>query len=151
MNRRYFISSLMLVGTAPMFSDIALAAASAIDTGVISGVALGGYDAVSYFQGGPMAGDPEKVFSWQGAQWYFTSAENLAAFKADPQKYAPQYGGYCAFAVSKGSTAKGDPKVFTIVNGKNFINLSTSVQALWKKDIPGNITAADANWPSLHN
>jgi hypothetical protein len=100
MNRRYFISCLMLVGTATMFSDIALAAASAIDTGVISGVALGGY---------------------------------------------------CAFAVSKGSTAKGDPKVFTIVNGKNFINLSSSVQALWKKDIPGNITAADANWPSLHN
>jgi YHS domain-containing protein len=151
MNRRNILASFAFVGATLALGNISLAASPAIDTGILPGVALGGYDAVSYFQGGPIAGDPAKAITWQGAKWYFSTDDNLAAFKAAPEKFAPQYGGYCAFAVAKGSTAKGDPKVFSIVDGKNYVNLSTSVQSLWKKDIPGNISAADANWPGLHN
>jgi hypothetical protein len=151
MNRRKIFSSIAFVGAGFVLNSLAQAASPAIDTGIIAGVAEGGYDAVSYFQGGPKAGDPTKVVEWNGVKWYFSSDENLAAFKAAPEKYAPQYGGYCAFAVSKGATAKGDPNVYTIVDGKNYLNLSSSVQTMWKKDIPGNIVAADKNWPGLHN
>ncbi len=148
MNKRnlfgLFAASVLMLASAPTF------AAEPVFTGIVAGVGSGGYDAVSYLQpDGPKMGDPSKVATWNGAKWYFTSDENLAAFKAAPEKYAPQYGGYCAFAVSKGSLAKGDPKIFTVVDGKVYLNLSSSVQQLWKSDIPGNITAANSKWPKL--
>jgi hypothetical protein len=78
-------------------------------------------------------------------------AENLALFKSDPAQYAPQYGGYCAYAVSKGATASTEPEAWTIVNGKLYLNFSLSVQKRWRKDIPGHIKAADNNWPDVLN
>ena len=72
-------------------------------------------------------------------------------FRASPQRYAPQYGGYCAWAVANGYTAKGDPNAWSVVDGKLYLNFSKSVRRQWSKDIPGNISKGDANWPSVLN
>ena len=114
------------------------------------GKAIDGYDPVAYFkQGKPVEGDSDYTTEWMGAKWYFASAADRDAFARDPEKYAPQYGGYCAWAVSQGYTAKSDPDAWKIVNGKLYLNYSADVQATWVKDIPGNITKADANWPKI--
>ena len=86
---------------------------------------------------------------YDGAVWRFASAENREAFAANPVQYAPQYGGYCAWAVSQGYTASTDPEAWRIVDGKLYLNYSRSVQQKWEQDIPGNITAGDANWPKV--
>lgn len=117
---------------------------------VQGGLALGGYDPVSYHQDGqPTRGKPEFETEWMNASWRFSSAENLAAFTADPERYAPAYGGYCAFAVSKGSLQPGDPKIWRIVDDRLYLNLSPSTQAKWEADIPGSVASADQNWPQL--
>lgn len=115
-----------------------------------SGLAIKGYDPVAYFtEKSPVKGKAEHAFVYMEAKWLFASAENLAAFKANPAKYAPQYGGYCAYAVAKGSTAKIDPEAWKIVDGKLYLNYSKSIQKKWEKDISGYIQAADANWPNV--
>ncbi|MFT4743428.1 MAG: hypothetical protein ACI91Z_001403, partial [Yoonia sp.] len=86
---------------------------------------------------------------WKGAQWRFSSAGNLDIFEANPMAYAPQYGGYCAFALSKGALATTDPDAWTIYDGKLYLNYSTNVRKIWSQDIPGNIALADANWPTI--
>ncbi|WP_252023669.1 YHS domain-containing (seleno)protein [Vibrio sp. SCSIO 43136] len=114
------------------------------------GNAIKGYDPVAYFTVGKATkGDSDFVYEWQGADWKFSSQQNLEAFKANPDKYAPQYGGYCAWAVSKGYTAKIDPQAWHIHDGKLYLNYSKSVQADWLEDIPGNIAKGDRNWPAL--
>lgn len=121
-----------------------------IYTGIFSSLAVGGYDAVAYFkENRPVKGKPEFATQFKGATWQFASADNLNAFKANPAAYAPQFGGYCAWAVSQGYTASGDPLVWNIVNGRLFLNYDKSVQATWSKDIPGNIAKADKNWPGV--
>jgi YHS domain-containing protein len=114
-----------------------------------SKVAVGGYDAVSYFAGAPVKGDPNFATVWKGAEFRFASAANLAKFKADPAAYAPQYGGYCAWAVAGGYTAKGDPLAWRVVNGKLYLNYDANVQKRWAADIPGNIAKGDRNWPQV--
>jgi YHS domain-containing protein len=119
-------------------------------TGTFSSLAVSGYDPVAYFTDGkPIEGSSAFEYEWKGAAWRFASAENLAAFEADPEKYAPQYGGYCAWAVSQGYTASADPDVWRIVDGKLYLNYSRAVQQKWERDIPGNISKADANWPKV--
>ncbi|MFI5317240.1 MAG: YHS domain-containing (seleno)protein [Myxococcota bacterium] len=114
------------------------------------GLALSGYDPVAYFKvGAPVAGFSEFEFEWQGATWRFANAENLALFRADPERYAPQYGGYCAWAVSNGDTASSDPEAWKIVGGKLYLNYSRAIQERWQGDVPGNIRRADASWPHL--
>lgn len=115
-----------------------------------SKLALDGHDAVAYFKTGkPTKGQPQHAVSWNGVAWHFASAENRAAFEANPQAFAPQYGGYCAWAVSEGYTAKGDPNVWRIVDGKLYLNYNASVQVNWAKDIPGRIAKGDKNWPKV--
>jgi hypothetical protein len=115
-----------------------------------NGAAINGYDPVAYFtQTSPQKGSLDHSLNWQGAIWLFQSAENKALFEANPGKYAPQYGGYCAYAVSKGATAKTEPDAWTIQNGKLYLNYNTEVRSLWKLDVPGNISRADANWPAV--
>ncbi len=115
-----------------------------------SGTAIDGTDPVSYFSDGrPVAGDAGITHKWNGATWRFTSAENRDRFAASPEKYAPQYGGYCAWAVSQGYTASTDPDAWSIVDGKLYLNYSKSVQKNWEKDVPGHITSADKNWPKV--
>ena len=114
------------------------------------GVAVDGTDVVAYFtQGAPAAGDEAITFDYMGATWRFSSEANRDLFAADPAAYAPQYGGYCAYAVSQGYTASTVPEAWTIVEDKLYLNFSTSVRRRWERDIPGHIMAADANWPAV--
>jgi YHS domain-containing protein len=114
------------------------------------GLALSGYDPVAYFTTGkPTPGSADFTFEWMGATWRFASAADRDAFRADPTRYAPQYGGYCAWAVSQGHTASSDPEAWRIVGGKLYLNYSRDVQAQWQTDVPGNIRRADRNWPGL--
>ena len=114
------------------------------------GVAVKGYDVVAYFQEKmPVKGSDDHVHTHMGAKYYFSSAANRDLFKADPEKYLPQYGGYCAWAVSQGDKADIDPKAWKIVDGKLYLNYNAKIQKKWEKDIPGLIAAADKNWPGL--
>ena len=114
------------------------------------GLAIAGYDPVAYFTSGkPVEGTAEHTHDWNGATWRFASAANRTAFVKDPNKYAPQYGGYCAFGVSRGYAVKVDPTAWKIVDGKLYLNYSKDVQTQWSEDVPGNITKGDANWPKL--
>ncbi|MEX2644249.1 MAG: YHS domain-containing (seleno)protein [Acetobacterales bacterium] len=116
------------------------------------GVAIGGYDPVAYFNAGkPVEGSSEHALEWSGVTWRFASAANRDAFAAEPGKYAPQYGGFCAWAVSQGYTAPVDPDAWKIVDGKLYLNYSKGVQANWEKGIPGHIRAADGNWPGIRD
>ena len=140
--------------TALVLTPLAAAPASAekapIYTGVFSNVAVGGYDAVSFFQeSGGIEGSKDFTTKYNGAEFRFASQENLDAFLESPEAYAPQYGGYCAWAVSQGYTAKGSPKHASVVNGKLYLNYNAKVQSDWKKDIPGFIEKADQNWPKV--
>lgn len=119
-------------------------------TGLVANTAVGGYDPVSYFTGGrPVAGSDTITLEHDGATWRFAKEENRAAFRADPARYAPQFGGYCAFAVAQGYTAKGDPNAWKIVGGKLYLNYDKAVQATWEKDAKELITKAEANWPEI--
>jgi hypothetical protein len=121
-----------------------------IFTGLVKGVAVGGYDPVAYFtEGKAVAGKPEISIEHEGAAWRFASAANRDAFTADPARYAPQYGGYCAYAVAKGYTAKGDPNAWSVVGGKLYLNYNRPTKAEWEKDTAGYIRSADANWPGV--
>ena len=126
------------------------ALAGKVNKSFLGGVAIEGYDPVAYFTDGkPVVGSKDFEYRWSDATWRFASAEHRDAFAADPAKYAPQYGGYCAYAVSQGATADGDPNAWSVVNGRLYLNLSKAIQARWQKDIPGYIKAADANWPKI--
>ncbi len=114
------------------------------------GLALRGYDAVAYFtEGKPVAGRAEFQHKWNGAVWQFSSAANRDAFTKNTEKYAPQYGGYCAYAVSRGYTADGDPQVWKIVDGKLYLNYNQEARQLWEADISSNIAKGDENWPKF--
>ena len=114
------------------------------------GTAIDGTDPVSYFTAGrPIEGKSNITFEWNGATWRFASEENRDRFAADPEKYAPQYGGYCAWAVSQGYTASTDPQAWSIVDNKLYLNFSKAVQKQWEQDIPGHIDAANKNWPDV--
>ncbi len=148
--RPFLATALISIG---LLSHVAVAPAAAADpvsTGTFGNLAVSGYDPVAYFaQGKPVEGRSVLEYEWNDATWRFSSAENLAAFKASPEAYAPQYGGYCAWAVSQGYTAKSDPDAWRIVDGKLYLNYSKDIQKRWAQDIPGNIAKADANWPKV--
>ena len=114
------------------------------------GVAIRGYDPVAYFdQGKPVEGSSDHSLAWQGVTWHFASAEHLQAFRANPETYAPEYGGFCAYAVAKGQLASVDPTAWKIVDGKLYLNYSHSIQDKWEEDVPGYIQSAEMNWPEL--
>lgn len=115
-----------------------------------SGLAIGGYDPVAYFTDGkPVKGRAAHQVMWKGAVWFFASAAHREAFEADPRRFAPQFGGYCAYAVSRGYTAKTDPEAWKVHEGRLYLNYSTRVRSLWARDIPGNIALARENWPDV--
>jgi YHS domain-containing protein len=112
------------------------------------GAALHGYDPVSYFDAGmPTSGKPQYVYTYKGSNFRFASAENRNKFIADPEKYAPQYGGFCALGTANGYKVSTQPDAFKVVDGKLYLNHDRKVLDIWKQDIPGNVTRADANWP----
>ncbi|MDB9316655.1 YHS domain-containing (seleno)protein [Nodularia spumigena] len=113
-------------------------------------LALKGFDPVAYFQQGkPIAGNPNFTYQWANVNWRFSTAQNRDLFAKNPEKYAPQYGGFCAWAVSQGYTAPIDPNAWKIVEGKLYLNADLRIQKRWERDIPGNIKKADKNWPGL--
>ena len=119
-------------------------------TAIFSDQAIRGYDTVAYFtEGKPVEGDDKFSTEYNEATWLFSSQENLDLFKADPEKYAPQYGGYCAYAVSQNSTASIKPELFTIHDGKLYLNYNESINKKWVADKESFIVQADANWPAL--
>lgn len=153
MKRRLFIlsSGFAVIGAAIAASPVVRAEeTSRWFTGLVEGVAVGGYDPVAYFtEGRPRRGDPSISLTHDGAEWHFASIDNRAAFMADPARYAPQFGGYCAYAVAEGYTAKGEPDVWDIVDGKLYLNYSRGVQRTWKRDVPGYVASGEKNWPGL--
>ena len=115
-----------------------------------SDTAIRGYDTVAYFtEGEPVEGSDEFATEWQGATWRFASQEHLDLFEADPEKYAPQYGGYCAYGVAGGYLVKIEPELWTIVDDELYLNYDDDVQEKWVKDIPGFIATADGNIDDL--
>lgn len=141
---------LAAVALASLAAPAAMADKDPIYTGAFSNVAVEGHDPVAYFtEGKPVKGDRDFQTTYMGAQFRFSSAENLALFEANPEKYAPAYGGYCAWAVAQGKTAKGDADNWKIVDGKLYLNFNKSIQRKWEADIEGFITSADANWPTV--
>ena len=115
-----------------------------------NGIAIDGSDAVAYFDGqGPVPGSSDHSLMWNGAQWLFSSADNLAAFTADPEAFAPQYGGYCAWAAAQGYVAPTHPNAWTIYEGKLYLNANRRIRSRFEKDIPGFIQSADDNWPGI--
>lgn len=115
-------------------------------------LAIFGTDPVAYFtQGQAITGQPEHQHEWGGVIWQFVSADHLELFSQNPEKYAPQYGGYCAWAVSQGAKAPSDPQAWSIVNGKLYLNLNQTIQARWEKNAESHIAQADENWPAIAN
>lgn len=124
----------------------------AINTSFANGLAIGGYDVVAYFvEGKAREGRSDFSHRWMGEQWHFLSPEHRDVFIANPLKYAPQYGGHCAWAVSQGYVHTVDPEAWTIVDGKLYLNYSKSIQAGWRRDRASAIARADANWPKLQS
>jgi hypothetical protein len=112
--------------------------------------AIRGYDPVAYFtEARPVKGSKQFTHRWNGAEWRFASDENRARFAAAPEKYAPQYGGYCAYGVAGGYAVKIEPDAWSVVDGKLYLNYDRGVQASWQKDAPGFIRKANANWPGV--
>ncbi|MFT6559712.1 YHS domain-containing (seleno)protein [Sneathiella sp.] len=116
----------------------------------VFGWAAEGYDVVAYFtERRPVEGLSEFKYQWQGVNWRFSSAENRDLFAKEPSRYAPQFGGYCAYAVSQGYTASVIPEAWSIVDDKLYLNYSKGVQTIWEKDIPGYISMATEHWPKI--
>ena len=112
--------------------------------------AIKGYDTVAYFKDSKaLKGNESFTVQWHDMTWYFATKENKDLFAAGPEKFAPQYDGYCAWALTESRKAITDPEVWKIVDGKLYLNCSKSAYEKWSKDIPGNIRKADANWLKL--
>ncbi|MEP3051267.1 MAG: YHS domain-containing (seleno)protein [Erythrobacter sp.] len=141
---------------AALAAPLTLAVPANADGGIFVGtsgtsIAVSGYDAVSYFQGSgvPVQGDARFKVEHNGAEWHFSSQANADAFASNPAAYAPQYGGHCAWAMSRGSLAPGDPQLYRIVDGKLYLNFRDDVQRTWLSDIPGFISKADVAWVDI--
>ncbi|OEF30026.1 YHS domain-containing (seleno)protein [Vibrio rumoiensis] len=146
-----YLTLTLLLATQALFSTQALAASDPIYTGYFSSKALEGYDSVAYFtEGKPVKGNKAFKTTYQGADWLFSSQEHLDLFTGDPEKYAPQYGGYCAWALgSEKQLAPGDPLQWTVYNGKLYVNYDKSVKEKWLPNKDTFIKSADAQWPAI--
>jgi hypothetical protein len=112
-----------------------------------SDMAIKGYDTVEYFKTGKaLKGNELFTFKWHDMTWFFSTKENRDLFAANPEQYAPQYDGYCAWAMTEARKAQTDPEIWKIVNGKLYLQCSQASYEKWSRDIPGNIKKADMNW-----
>lgn len=115
-------------------------------------LAIRGYDTVAYFTDSQaVEGSKDYEYEWKGATWRFINANNQKLFEENPEAYAPQYGGYCAYAVADNDTASVDPTQWAIIDGKLYLNYNRKIQEDWLKDTAGFIERADRNWPGLLN
>lgn len=142
----------MMAAVVLLAMPVAALAKSEVNQSFLGAVAIEGTDPVAYFtEQKAVKGSSAYGHRWKGAQWRFKNAANRDLFSAQPEKYAPQFGGYCAWAVSQGYTAGIDPEAWTVHQGKLYLNYSKGVRADWAKDIPGNIEKANKNWPKVLN
>lgn len=145
LSRRFFLAT----GLALAATGTAFAGSASIYTDG-SGAAASGYDVVAYFtEQRPVDGSDAYTAQYEGATWRFSSAENRDLFIAQPTRYAPQYGGYCAYAVAKGATASTVPEAWKIVDGKLYLNYSTGIKSRWEGQQSEFIATADRNWPGV--
>jgi len=154
-SRRAFLTVLAVAGLAAAIPTAGLAFDES-STSVLNvdkdNVMLHGYDAVAYqTENRPVKGSPAFTAAWQGATYRFASAANRDTFVADPARYAPQYGGFCAMGVALEKKFDGDPELFKVVDGKLYLNVSPEAVKVWNKDIPGNVSKAEANWPAIQD
>lgn len=151
MKPRTLVVALLMAASPMLILPAPAAAEPPVYTDLFSDVAVQGYDPVAYFKDGkPSKGSKDFTAEYKGATFRFVSAANRDAFLGDPEKYAPQYGGYCAWAVSQGYHAKGDARFWKIVDDKLYLNYNGAVQEKWEGDIPGFIAQADKTWPDLN-
>ena len=156
------LSSILLLGTVSTVSSIprtgqrAVANPASETTGhsaaifAEDGIAIRGTDPVAYFtEGRPVQGVQDYAYEWQGVTWLFSSAKHRDLFASNPEAYAPQYGGFCAYGVSQGALVSIVPEAWAIEDGKLYLNFSSDVQQLWQENIPGYISQADKAWPQL--
>lgn len=138
---------------------IAIAAVSLMSTAAFAGdffetdgAALHGYDPVAYFvAAAPQKGQAQYSYEYKGSKFYFASEANRRAFMEAPEKYAPQFGGYCAYGTSQGYKVSTQPDAFAVVKDKLYLNYNKKVQEIWRQDVPGNIERAEKNWPEVQN
>ena len=151
LNRRTLLLLLGLLAAPALPAAAAEAPSHPVNTlGSADHVAIRGTDPVAYFtDGGPRQGKAEFAAQHDGATWWFASAEHKAVFAADPDKYMPAYGGFCAYGTSRGYLVKIEPEAWTIVDGRLYLNYDLGVRDIWAKDPKGYIGQADSNWPKL--
>lgn len=147
---RFAFLGLLGLGLAFSAAPVLAAAPAAPVSASEQGLAIRGYDPVAYFTAGrPVAGSADHEYRWNGATWRFASAESRARFAADPDAYAPRFGGYCAWAVSQNYLAPGDPQVWRIVDGRLYLNFNARAKMLWEADLEGAVARGSANWPGV--
>jgi len=133
-----------------LLSSTSAYAVDEINTTYFGNLAIKGYDPVAYFtENRPIEGDKKFEYKWKNATWRFSSEHNLSLFKTHPEQYEPQYGGYCAYAVAKDSTADIDPNQFTVHEGRLYLNYNKKVNIKWLADRNAFILEANRNWPKL--
>ena len=143
-------ATLAVAAAALGLRSVSLAQKPAGAVNISGGFAIQGFDPVAYFtEGRPRRGAVTHAYEWQGARWLFVSEANRARFAAEPARYAPIYGGFCAYGVASGYKVAIDPNAWAIVDGRLYLNYSMSVQRSWQADVPGFIAKADAAWPGL--
>ena len=140
--------------SAAMLSPAALAVPAFADSAPIytplrNHIAVGGYDTISYFSGKPMKGNKRYTTDYKDATWRFSTRANLDLFRANPEAFIPQYGGYCAWALAHGKLAKASPKNWLVEDGKLYLNFNARVQKQWLADKDIFIREADERWPDI--
>ena len=150
MNRNFTFSTFIRLIIAALAAVAFVSTARAGEFFEKDGAALRGYDPVAYFSDNkPVRGVAAHAADYKGSTFYFSSKVNRDAFAADPAKYAPQYGGFCAFGTAGGYKAATDPEAFTLTDGKLYLNYNREIQKQWRADIPGFVNKADKNWPDV--
>ena len=148
LTRRSLILAAPALGTAALLARPAHAAEPEIFA--VNGVAIHGVDPLGYHEtAGIVTGTEDAAVQWRGAEWRFASEAQRAAFQADPDRWAPAFGGYCAFAASRGYLAPTIPEAWTVYEGRLYLNATLRARELWLRDVPGNIAKGEANWPGI--
>lgn len=153
MNRRSWIKELAIVLFTIFISVAGISSAFAgklVNTGSFGSIAIKGYDPVAYFsESQAVKGSKEFTHAYKGATWRFASAKNRDLFAANPAKYEPQYGGWCAYAMAEGKKVKIDPKAWKIHDGKLYLNYNAKIQNIWVSERAKRIMDADAMWSKI--
>ncbi len=133
-----------------LFLTVAGAQAQKAEIFSTEGKAIKGYDVVAFFKdSAAVKGSESFSYQWKGTTWLFSTKTNRDAFIANPEKYEPQYGGYCAYGTADGHKAPTETNTWTVVNGKLYFNYNSKVKDYWNKNQPALIQKADANWPAI--